>query len=107
MANLESVNSETFNTKVLNASGPVLVDFWADWCPPCRALAPTLEDLAAEMEEQLTIVKLDVQSTSDIPRQYDVMNIPTLILFKDGEEVTRIVGNRPKRALKRELESHL
>jgi len=107
MADLESLNSENFEEKVLQSSTPVLVDFWASWCPPCRALAPTLEEVAEEMKDQIAVMKVDVQTSSDIPQQYDVMNIPTMILFKDGEEAARIVGNRSKRALKREIEKHL
>jgi thioredoxin 1 len=107
MSDLESLNSENFEEKVLRASKPVLVDFWASWCPPCRALAPTLEEVAKEMEGELEIMKVDVQAVSDIPGQYDVLNIPTMILFKDGQEATRIVGNRSKRALKRELQKFL
>ena len=107
MADLVALDSENFEEKVLQASRPVLVDFWASWCPPCRSLAPTLEAVAEEMADQLDVMKLNVQTASDIPSQYDVLNIPTMILFKDGEEVTRIVGNRSKRALKRELEKHL
>ncbi|MGC9398955.1 MAG: thioredoxin [Anaerolineae bacterium] len=107
MANLTALNSENFEEKVLQASKPVLVDFWASWCPPCRALAPTLEELAEEMKDELEIMKVDVQTSSDLSAHYDVLNIPTMILFKDGEAVTRIVGNRSKRALKRELQKFL
>lgn len=107
MADLESLNSENFEEKVLQSSKPVLVDFWASWCPPCRALAPTLEEFAGEMKDKVEVMKVDVQTSSDIPAQFDVLNIPTMILFKDGQEVTRIVGNRSKRALKREVEKFL
>lgn len=107
MANLKSVDQESFESEVLNAELPVLVDFWASWCPPCRALAPTLEDVAAELDERLKVVKVNVQEVTELPGQYNVMNIPTLILFKKGEEATRMVGNKSKKALLRELESHL
>jgi thioredoxin 1 len=107
VANLKSVDQESFESEVLNAELPVLVDFWASWCPPCRALAPTLEDVAAELDERLKVVKVNVQEVTELPGQYNVMNIPTLILFKKGEEATRMVGNKSKKALLRELESHL
>jgi len=106
MANLKSVNSSTFETEVLQAPLPVLVDFWASWCPPCRALAPTLEELANE-ESRLHIVKVSVEEEHELPERFGVRNIPTLILFKEGQEVTRIVGNRSKKALLRELEAYL
>ncbi len=107
MSKAKAVDETTFETEVLNALGPVLVDFWASWCPPCRALAPTLDELAEELADRLSVVKVNVQEISEIPTRYGVMNIPTLILFKDGEEVLRIVGNRSKRALIKELEPHL
>jgi thioredoxin 1 len=107
MADLASLNSENFEEKVLRSSKPVLVDFWASWCPPCRSLAPTLEEFAEEMEDRLDVMKVDVQTSSDIPEHYGVLKIPTMILFKDGQEVTRIEGNRSKRALKREVEKFL
>jgi thioredoxin 1 len=107
MSKAKSVDESTFESEVINAPEPVLVDFWASWCPPCRALAPTLDELAEEMEDRLKVVKVNVQEVSDVPTEYGVMNIPTLILFKDGEEVLRLVGNRNKKALVKEIEPHL
>ncbi len=107
MSNLPAVDSSNFEQQVLQATLPVLVDFWADWCPPCRALGPTLEEVAEEYGDQFHIVKVNVQKVKDLPAQFGVMNIPTLILFKNGEEVTRMVGNRSKKALLREIEPYL
>jgi len=107
MANLKSVDAGNFEDEVLKATSPVLVDFWAPWCPPCRALAPTLEELAVEMSGRIEVVKLNIQEVPLIHRQYGVMNIPTLILFKEGQPVAQIVGNLPKAALKQKIESAL
>lgn len=107
MANLSSVNSSNFETEVLKASLPVLVDFWASWCPPCRALAPTLEELAEEEAARLRVVKVSVEEERELPERYGVRNIPTLILFKEGEAVARMVGNKSKKALLREIEAYL
>ena len=107
MANLKSVDESNFDTVVLNAALPVLVDFWAPWCPPCRALAPTLEEVAVELTDRLQVVKVNIEEIQTLPEQYDVRNIPTLVLFRDGQEVTRFVGGKSKKSLLRELEPHL
>lgn len=107
MSALKSVNSSNFETEVMQAPLPVLVDFWASWCPPCRALAPTLEELAGDEAHRLRIVKVSVEEDRELPERYNVRNIPTLILFKNGEAVARIVGNRSKKALLREIEPYL
>ncbi len=107
MANLKSVDSNNFETEVLQAPVPVLVDFWASWCPPCRALAPTLEELAVDEPTRLRIVKVSVEEERELPEKFGVRNIPTLILFKGGEAVARMVGNRTKKALLREIEAYL
>lgn len=107
MSNLKSVDSSNFETEVLQAQVPVLVDFWASWCPPCKALAPTLEELAGDEPVRLRIVKVSVEEEHELPEKFGVRNIPTLILFKDGEEVVRVVGNRSKKALLREIEAYL
>jgi thioredoxin 1 len=106
MAHLEQLSDDTFEDAINESSTPILVDFFADWCPPCRRLGPTLESLAEDLEGRLKIVKVNVEKTS-VAQQFGVMNIPTMILFKDGEEAHRIMGNRPKRALVKELEPHL
>jgi thioredoxin 1 len=107
MANLKSVDESNFETMVLNATLPVLVDFWAPWCPPCRALAPVLEEMAAELTDRLQIVKVNIEDIQTLPDQYGVRNIPTLVLFRDGQEVARFVGSKNKKSLLRELEPHL
>jgi len=88
------LTSEDFDEKI--SAGKVLVDFWADWCGPCKMVAPVIEELAAEFEGKVTVAKLDVDSEGPIATRYDVRGIPTVILFKDGIEVQRFVGVQPK-----------
>ncbi|MFP4343501.1 MAG: thioredoxin [Anaerolineales bacterium] len=107
MSKAKAVDETTFESEVLNASKPVLVDFWASWCPPCRALAPTLDELAEEVGDKMRIVKVNVQEVTEVPQRFSVMNIPTLILFKNGEETLRLVGNRSKKALLKELQPYI
>jgi thioredoxin 1 len=92
MENLKHLDGPTFEADVLSASLPVVVDFYADWCPPCRMMTPALERLAAEFEGKVTIGKIDVDVYQDIAIQYGVMAMPTLALFKDGKMVDRMVG---------------
>jgi thioredoxin 1 len=92
MENLKHLDGPTFEADVLSASLPVVVDFYADWCPPCRMMTPALERLAAEFEGKLTIGKIDVDVNQDIAIQYGVMAMPTLALFKGGKMVDRMVG---------------
>jgi thioredoxin 1 len=96
MAKPFEVTDKTFEEVVLNAELPTVVDFWAVWCGPCKMIAPILEQVAEEYEGQLQIVKLDVDTNNDSAFQYGVMSIPTLILFKEGQPVERIVGFMPK-----------
>ncbi|MBP2626341.1 MAG: thioredoxin [Firmicutes bacterium] len=88
-----------FNDKILNAGKPVLVDFWASWCGPCKMVAPELEAVALEYEGKAIVAKVNVDEQQQLANNYTVMSIPTLLLFKDGKEVDRIVGYRPRKDL--------
>ncbi len=103
MANTVTVTDKTFADDVLTSEKPVLVDFWATWCGPCKMVAPVLEEIAAENGEKLTIAKLDIDANPNTARDYQVMSIPTLILFQGGKPVKQIVGAKPKAALLSDL----
>jgi thioredoxin 1 len=107
MAGITTLTDETFKEVVGSAETPLLVDFWAEWCGPCKQIAPILEELATEQEGRLAIGKLNVDDNLQIAQQFSVMSIPTLILFKDGEPVARLVGAKPKGALLQELSAYL
>ena len=107
MGNVTHIGEQSFDAEVNQATLPVLVDFWAEWCPPCRKLGPTLEEVAVDLEGQLKIVKVNVQEQNALATQHGVMNIPTMIIFKGGEEVARLVGNRAKTKLIQELQPYL
>jgi len=102
-----AVSQADFQAKVLDAAGPVLVDFWAEWCGPCRTIAPTLEEIAQEKAGTLSVAKVNVDENQDLSGQHGVFSIPTLILFKDGKEVERLVGALPKARLLEKLEPYL
>src|SRR5687768_17617231 len=92
----QPVTDVSFETDVLKSSTPVLVDFWAEWCGPCRALAPKLEEIAQELGEKVKIVKVNVDENQGTPQKYGVRGIPAMLLFKGGQEVGQLVGNHPK-----------
>ncbi|WP_422743534.1 thioredoxin [Mycobacterium sp. WMMD1722] len=102
-----AVTDDTFSNDVLASDTPVLVDFWATWCGPCKMVAPVLEEIASEKAGDLTVAKLDVDENPTTARDFQVVSIPTMILFKGGEPVKRIVGAKGKAALLRELAEHL
>jgi thioredoxin 1 len=104
---LQVVTDDQFDLDVMFADGPVLVDFWAEWCAPCRQLTPVLEQIASENEGRLKIAKLNVDDNPKITGRFEVMTIPTLILFKDGEAQLRMVGAKSKSALLEALDPHI
>ncbi len=102
-----AVGDNNFDTDVLGSDKPVLVDFWAEWCGPCKMIGPALEEISDELGEQVNIVKLNIDDHPDTPTKYGVRGIPTMILFKNGEAVETKVGAAPKAELKRWLEAAL
>ena len=95
--------AQTFVDDVLTSEKPVLVDFWATWCGPCKMVAPVLEEIAAEHPEKITVAKLDIDAHPSIARDYQIMSVPTMILFQGGKPVKQIVGAKPKAALLKDL----
>jgi len=102
-----SVSDTSFESDVLKASGPVLVDFWAEWCGPCKAIGPYLEELASDMEGKVTVAKLNIDENPGTPRKYGVRGIPTLMVFKDGQVAAQKIGMLPKQKLYEWVESVL
>lgn len=103
MADIKHVTDESFKTEVVEDSRPVLVDFWAEWCGPCRMIAPVLEEISGEYGEKVKIVKMNVDENQATPQNYGIMGIPTMILFEGGEEKKKIVGAVSKKKLLAEL----
>ena len=107
MGNAMAVTGETFESEVLKAPVPVLVDFWAAWCGPCKAIAPVVDEIASEYNGRLKVVKVNVDDHDQIAIRYNVRSIPTLMLFHDGQEVERLVGAYPKPVLLSKIQKHI
>lgn len=105
MAN--AITSADFDSVLASSDKPVLIDFWASWCGPCRALGPVVEQVGDEMADRLTVYKCNVDEEGDLAQRFQIVSIPTLILFKDGKPVHTMVGNMPKADLVKELEANL
>ena len=104
MAEIVTLTDDTFTEQVLQSDKPVLVDFWATWCGPCKVVAPVLEQLAAEHGDKVTFAKIEVDQNPAAPRDYQVLSIPTLILFQNGKPTTKLIGAKSKSAILKELD---
>jgi thioredoxin 1 len=107
MSSILPATTATFDEMVLQREKPVLVDFWADWCGPCRMLSPMLEDIAVRHSETLAVVKVDIDQNADVAETYGVMSVPTLMVFSGGQPVKTILGAKPKSTLLREIAAFL
>ena len=107
MGDILEVSDDNFEAEIINSETPSMVDFWAEWCGPCKKVGPVVEELAAEYEGKIKIAKMDVDSNRQTPAKFGIRNIPTLILFKGGEVVNTIVGAQPKTSIEEELKKLL
>ncbi|MFE1103313.1 thioredoxin [Nocardiopsis alba] len=107
MSTVKTVTDADFKEEVLSSDLPVLVDFWADWCGPCKQMAPVLDKLAEEYGAKLKVVKLNTDQNPQTPREYNVMSLPTMNVYKDGQVVKQLIGAKPKRVLEKELAEFL
>jgi thioredoxin len=107
MANTVNVTDDTFDQDVLKSGKTVVVDFWATWCGPCKMVSPVLDEIAGENSDKITVAKLDIDQNPSTARDYQVMSIPTMIVFQDGKPVKQIVGAKPKAALLSDLADYL
>lgn len=107
MSNVKNITDDEFVTEVLEATGPVLVDFWAPWCGPCKSVLPTLDELSLELDTRLKIVKINVDEDSEAAQAYGVMSVPTMVLLRDKKELIRIIGAKTKEQLLAALSPHL
>ncbi len=107
MSDVKYITGDEFNEKVINQKETALLDFWAEWCAPCQILTPILKELSADYEGKISIYKVDVEKESALAAQYGVVNIPTLILFKEGEEAERLVGVVPKAKIKKAVDENV
>ncbi len=107
MSEITTLTDATFDETIASSDVPVLVDFWAEWCGPCKVIAPILAEIATEQDGRLKIAKLNIDENLDVTRRFEVMSIPTLVLFKDGQPVQRLIGAKPKGQLLQEISTHL